>query len=182
MPPRTPSPVGAHVPSGSGLARAALPYARRINAQAVQIFAGNPRGWALSAGDPEQDTGFREACVEARIPVFLHAPYLINLGSPTPATAERSVTSLRHAFLRAAEVGASGVVLHAGSAVDGAHRVVAMRQVRDLLLPLLDELEKDAPAGLRLLIEPTAGGGEALASTVDDPGGYFAAPDRPPPP
>ena len=61
MPPRKPSPVGAHVPSGSGLARAALPYARRINAQAVQIFAGNPRGWALSAGDPEQDTGFREA-------------------------------------------------------------------------------------------------------------------------
>ena len=55
MPPRKPSPVGAHVPSGSGLARAALPYARRVNAQAVQIFAGNPRGWALSAGDPEQD-------------------------------------------------------------------------------------------------------------------------------
>jgi deoxyribonuclease-4 len=175
MPPRKPSPVGAHVPAGSGLARAALPYARRVNAQAIQIFAGNPRGWALSAGDPEQDTGFREGCAAARIPVFLHAPYLINLGSPTPATAERSVTSLQHAFTRAAEVGASGVVLHAGSAVDGAHRVVAMRQVRETLLPLLDAVEKDAPDGLRLLIEPTAGGGEALAATVDDLGPYFAA-------
>ena len=52
-----------------------------------------------------------------------------------------------------------------------------MRQVRETLLPLLDDLEKDAPAGLRLLIEPTAGGGEALAATVDDLGAYFAALD-----
>jgi deoxyribonuclease-4 len=177
MPPRKPSPVGAHVPTGSGLARAALPYARRINAQAVQIFAGNPRGWALSAGDPDQDAGFRDACRAERIPVFVHAPYLINLGSPTPATAERSVVALRHALRRAAEVGASGVVLHSGSAVDGAHRAVAMRQVREALLPLLDGLEADGPPGLRLLIEPTAGGGEALAATVDDLGSYVAALD-----
>jgi deoxyribonuclease-4 len=143
----------------------------------VQIFAGNPRGWALSAGDPDQDAGFRDACRAERIPVFVHAPYLINLGSPTPATAERSVVALRHALRRAAEVGASGVVLHSGSAVDGAHRAVAMRQVREALLPLLDGLEADGPPGLRLLIEPTAGGGEALAATVDDLGSYVAALD-----
>src|SRR4051794_35398007 len=138
MPPRKPSPVGAHVPTGSGLARSAFPYAQRISAQALQIFAGNPRGWALSPGDPEQDEGFRAACREAKMPVFVHAPYLINLGSPTPATSERSVTSLRHALRRAHEVGAVGVVVHAGSAVDGAHRALAMRQVREGLLPVLD--------------------------------------------
>src|ERR1700709_1406842 len=137
MPPRKPSPVGAHVPTANGLVRSALPYARRINAQAVQIFAGNPRGWALSPGDPEQDSGFRDACVAAKMPVFLHGPALINLGSPTPATAERSITSLRHAFRRAADVGAAGVVLHSGSAVDGSHRAVAMRQVREGVLPPL---------------------------------------------
>src|SRR4051812_9061639 len=177
MPPRKPSPVGAHVPTGSGLVRAALPYARRINAQAVQLFAGNPRGWALSPGDPEQDSSFRDACAAAKMPVFLHAPYLINLGSPTPATAERSVTSLRHALCRAADLGAIGVVFHSGSAVDGAHRAVAMRQVREALLPLLDELDAEGPGDLRLLIEPTAGGGEALAATVDELGEYVAALD-----
>ncbi|HSP39296.1 MAG TPA: deoxyribonuclease IV [Frankiaceae bacterium] len=180
MPPRKPSPVGAHVPTGSGLVRSALPYARRINAQAIQIFVGNPRGWALSPGDPEQDSGFRDACTVAKIPVFLHAPYLINLGSPTPATLEHSISSLRHAFSRAADVGAAGVVLHAGSAVDGTHRAVATRQLRDALLPLLDDLEAEGPTGLRLLIEPTAGGSEALASTVDDLGQYFAALDAHP--
>lgn len=180
MPPRKPSPVGAHVPTGSGLVRSALPYARRIQAQAVQIFAGNPRGWALSPGDPEQDSGFRDACAEAKMPVFVHAPYLINLGSPTPATAERSVLSLRHALRRAAEVGAVGVVLHSGSAVDGAHRAVAMRQLREALLPLLDELDADGPPGLRLLVEPTAGGGETLAATVDQLGEYFQALDSHP--
>src|SRR3954451_21034460 len=180
MPPRKPSPVGAHVPVGSGLVRSALPYARRINAQAVQIFVGNPRGWALSPGDPEQDATFREACSEARMPVFLHAPYLINLGSPTPATADRSVSSLAHALRRASELGAVGVVMHAGSAVDGAHRALAMRQVREALLPLLDDLQTAGPAAPKLLIEPTAGGGEALAATVDDLGGYFVALDAHP--
>ncbi len=169
--------MGAHVPTGSGLVRSALPYAQRIAAQAIQIFAGNPRGWALSPGDPEQDDGFRTACSEAKIPVFLHAPYLINLGSPTAATAERSVASLRHALRRASDVGAVGVVVHAGSAVDGAHRALAMRQVREGLMPLLDELESVGASAPRLLIEPTAGGGEALAATVDDLGDYFDALD-----
>src|SRR4051794_18422120 len=176
MPPRKPSPVGAHVPTGSGLGRAALPYARRINAQAVQLFAGNPRGWALSPGDPEQDSSFRDACTAAKMPVFLHAPYLINLGSPTPATAERSVASLQHALRRGVDLGATGVVVHAGSAVDGAHRAMAMRQLRELLLPLLDGLD-DHDGVPRLLIEPTAGGGEALAATVPELGEYFEALD-----
>src|SRR3954447_13456570 len=158
MPPRKPSPVGAHVPTGSGLVRSALPYAQRISAQALQIFAGNPRGWALSPGDPEQDEGVRVAGSEAKMPVFLHAPYLINLGSPTPVTSERSVASLRHALKRATDLGAVGVVVHAGSAVDGAHRTLAMRQVREGLMPLLDELESAGPHAPRLLVEPTAGG------------------------
>jgi deoxyribonuclease-4 len=177
MPPRKPSPVGAHVPTGSGLVRGALAYAKRINAQTVQIFAGNPRGWSLTAGDPSQDAEFRTACAAERIPVFLHAPYLINLGSPTAATVERSVASLEHAFARAAALGAVGVVLHSGSAVDPSHRDVAMKQVRELLLPLLDALEATGPDDLRLLVEPTAGGGEALAATIDDLSAYFAALD-----
>ncbi len=174
MPPRKPSPVGAHVPTGAGLVRGALGYAKRVNAQAVQIFAGNPRGWSLSAGDPAQDAEFRAACAAEKMPVFLHAPYLINLGSPTATTVERSAESLEHAFGRAADLGAVGVVMHSGSAVDGSHRDAAMRQVRELLLPLLDALEAKGPADLRLLVEPTAGGGEALAATVDDLSAYFA--------
>lgn len=178
MPARKPNPVGAHVPSAGGLARTALPYARRIGAQAVQIFLSNPRGWAAATGDVAQDESFAEACAAERIPVFVHAPYLINLGSPQPVTRERSRVALRQALERGAAVGAAGVVLHAGSAVDPSARDSALVQVREALLPLLIALD-NAPAHLRLLIEPTPGGG-ALAATVEDLGPYFAALDHHP--
>ena len=173
MPPRKPSPVGSHVPVGGGLLKG-LAYAREIGAGAVQVFVSNPRGWAPSAGDPEQDAGFREQCGRAGLPVYVHAPYLVNFGSPTEATQRKSVDAVRHSLARAAAIGARAVVVHAGSAVAGTHRDEAMRQVRELLLPVLDELGDGAP---RLLVEPTAGGGQALAATVQDLGPWFAQVD-----
>ena len=176
MPARKPSPVGAHVPAAGGLARTALPYAKRIGAQALQIFLGNPRGWAASTGDPAQDETFAAACAAERWPVFVHAPYLINLGSPVPATFERSIAALRHGLERSAAVGAAGLVLHAGSAVDPGSRETALKQVREALLPLLDELDA-SPGVTRLLIEPTPGGADsgALAARIEDLAPYFAA-------
>jgi deoxyribonuclease-4 len=164
------------VPSAGGLARTALPYAKRVGAQAMQIFLGNPRGWAAAHGDPAQDESFAAACEAARLPVFVHAPYLINLGSPTPATLERSVKALRHALARSSAVGAAGLVLHAGSAVEATSRDAAMAQVRESLLPLLIELDATT-SPTRVLIEPTPGGtgGAALAGRIEDLGPYFAA-------
>lgn len=170
MPPRKPSPVGSHVPVAGGLAKA-LAYAREIGAQAVQVFVSNPRGWAPSVGDPAQDEAFRGRCADERIPTFVHAPYLVNFGSPTEVTLRRSVEAVRHALARARALGASGVVVHAGSAVAGAHRDQALTQLRASLLPLLDGLDDTGP---RLLVEPTAGGGQALAATVQDLGPWFA--------
>jgi len=170
VPPRKPSPVGAHVPVAGGMLKA-LAYADEIGAQALQVFVSNPRGWALSAGDPARDEEFRSACTA---PVYVHTPYLVNFGSPTEATLRKSVLSVQHSLERGAALGARGVVVHAGSAVAGAHRDVAMRQLREHLLPLLDAIAEDGP---ELLVEPTAGGGQALAATVQDLGPYFAALD-----
>ncbi len=163
------------MPSAGGLARTALPYAQRVGAQAVQIFLGNPRGWAASTGDPAQEETFAAACAAARIPVFVHAPYLINLGSPTPATLERSISALRDGLERSAAVGAAGLVLHAGSAVEAGSRDTALKQVRESLLPLLAELDEQ-PAATRLLIEPTPGGAGAvaLAARIEDLEAYFS--------
>lgn len=170
MPPRKPSPVGSHVPVAGGLLKG-LAYAQEIGAAALQVFVSNPRGWARSAGDPGRDEEFRGSCAH---PVFVHAPYLVNFGSPTEATLRRSVDAVEHALGRAAAIGARGVVVHGGSAVAGVHRDEAMRQLREHLLPVLDGLD---PAGPRLLVEPTAGGGQALAATVQDLAPYFAALD-----
>ena len=172
MPPRKPSPVGVHVPVAGGLASGGLAYARDIGAEAVQVFLSNPRGWSRSDGDPKQDDEFRVACARDRIPAFVHAPYLVNLASPTQTTLENSVLSLRHALARGCAIGARGVVVHAGSAVTPSAKPNALAQVREHLLPLLDEIPSDGPD---LLIEPTAGAGQSLAATVEELAIYVAA-------
>ncbi|GGN46126.1 putative endonuclease 4 [Streptomyces kronopolitis] len=175
---RARNPVGGHVPVAGGLAKTGLPYAREMGDEVVQVFVANPRGWATTPGDPRQDEAFRAACAEERLPVYVHAPYLINFGSHTEATVERSVTSLRHSLRRAREIGALGVVVHTGSATGGRPREVAMAQVRERMRPLLDELtEPDDPW---LLLEPTAGQGASLCALAEDLGPYFDALDRHP--
>jgi deoxyribonuclease IV len=165
--------LGAHVPTAGGLAKAALPYIDAIGADVAQVFVSNPRGWALSAGNPEQDAAF----VERGVPAYVHASLLVNLGSPTAATVQRSLGALAHSLERGAAIGAAGVVFHAGSAVS-LGLDAALTQVRKALLPLLD---RAAAAGWpRLLVEPSAGGGRSLAARVEDLGPYLDAVDRHP--
>ncbi|MFC5723171.1 deoxyribonuclease IV [Streptomyces gamaensis] len=167
------NPVGGHIPVAGGLARTGLPYARAMGAETVQVFVANPRGWATGPGDPRQDEEFRAACEAEDLPVWVHAPYLINFGSHTPETVERSVVSLRHSLRRGREIGARGVVVHTGSATGGRPREAALAQVHERLLPLLAELvHEDDPD---LLLEPTAGQGSSLCSLIGDLGPYFAA-------
>lgn len=172
MPPRKPSPIGAHVFVAGGLTAVGLPYARRIGAEAIQVFVSNPRGWALSAGDAATDELFRAECAELKMPAYVHAPYLVNFASPTETTRARSVASVGHALARGRRIGARGVVVHAGSSVDAGQRDAGLATMRELVLPLLDGLGADDPM---LLIEPTAGGGQPLAATVEDLEAVFAA-------
>ncbi|MGC1211450.1 MAG: deoxyribonuclease IV [Micromonospora sp.] len=171
-------PVGSHTPTSGGLAKAALPYVEAACSEVVQVYVSNSRGWALPPGDPAQDVLFRDGCGERNVPVYIHASLLVNLGSPTPATVERSAETLAHALRRGAAIGARGVVFHAGSAVDAGHAEAAMRQVRETLLPLLDAAA--ATGGPMLLVEPSAGGGRSLASRVEQLGPYLDAVDRHP--
>jgi deoxyribonuclease-4 len=176
--PSTRNPVGGHVPVAGGLASTGLAYARELGAEAVQVFAANPRGWATPAGNPVQDELFLAECAAEGIPAYVHAPYLINFGSGTEATAELSVASLRHSLRRGREIGALGVVVHTGSATGGRTRGTALAQVRELMLPLLDELTHDDDPFL--LLESTAGQGFSLCSRTWDFGPYFEALDSHP--
>lgn len=177
------NPIGTHVLVGKGLVAGALASAEALGCETIQIFVGNPRGWALSPGDPATDALFRAECERRSMRVFMHAPYLVNLGSPTPSTYESSVAVVAHNLLRAAQLGVEGVVVHTGSFVDpgpdpeqSAQRyAAALRQVREGLLPMLETLEgPDAPW---LLLEPTAGQGRSLCAGVEDLQPYLAALD-----
>jgi deoxyribonuclease IV len=178
------NPIGTHVLVGKGLVDGAVANADLVGCETFQIFVGNPRGWALSAGRPAEDARFRDLMGERGTRVFIHSPYLVNLGSPTTATYERSVASVAHNLRRAAEIGAEGVVVHTGSYVDpgdgdsAARYERAMKQVREGLLPLLDAVADDAAPWL--LLEPTAGQGRSLCAGVEDLAPYLDALDHHP--
>ena len=155
-----------------GLAAAGLRYADEIGAEVLQVFVSNPRGWAVPASDAAADEAFGTTCRDRKLPVFVHAPYLVNFASPTEATREKSAAAVSHSLLRGRRICASGVVVHAGSAVDAAHRDGALKLMREQLLPILDGLDADDPG---LLVEPTAGGGQPVAATVADLGPVFEA-------
>ncbi|WP_203700922.1 deoxyribonuclease IV [Asanoa iriomotensis] len=163
--------MGSHTPTAGGIARTALPYLDAAGSQVAQVYVSNSRGWALPPGDPAQDELFRAGCAERAAAVYVHASLLVNLGSPTAETVERSAATLAHALRRGTAIGARAVVFHAGSAVDPTHHDAALKQVREELLPLLDQ---DGP---ELLVEPSAGGGRCLASRVEHLADYFAAVD-----
>ncbi|WP_121252530.1 deoxyribonuclease IV [Nocardioides ferulae] len=181
------NPIGTHVLVGKGLVAGALASAEELGCETFQVFVGNPRGWALSPGRPAEDEAFGAATRERGMRVFIHAPYLVNLGSPTPTTYERSVASVAHNLVRAAQIGAEGVVVHTGSFVDPgtdeaesrARYAAAMRQVRDGLLPALEALG-DGPEAPWLLLEPTAGQGRSLCAGVEDLAPYLDALDHHP--
>ncbi|WP_307855927.1 deoxyribonuclease IV [Nocardioides faecalis] len=186
-PPDVSRPVGTHVQVGKNLVDGALRTAVDLGCEAIQVFCGNPRGWALSEGDPGVDRRFRDRAGELGMRVFIHTPYLVNPGSPTPATYERSLALIAHNLRRAVEIGAEGVVVHTGSYVEPAgddpdaaqerHRD-ALRRLREGLLPILDDVATDdAPW---LLLEPTAGQGRSLCAKVEDLAAYLGALDMHP--
>lgn len=173
--------IGSHATVTGGLATGALAYAAEVGAEVIQVFVSNPRGWAAGPGDRGEDARLRES----GIPVFIHATYLINLGSGDPVVAERSAGAVAHALRRGSEIGARGVVVHTGSAAGwapaagpgGGPRDRALRQVAALLLPLLGRLGDDDPD---LLLEPMAARGQMLCARASELAGYLDALERHP--
>ena len=159
--------IGSHATVTGGLATGALSYAAAAQAEVVQVFVSNPRGWAAGPGSAAEDALLREAA----IPVFIHATYMINLGSGNPDVAAKSADAVAHALRRGGEIGARGVVVHTGSGV-GWDRDRALAQLAELALPLLDKLADDDPD---LLFEPMAGQGQMLCARAGDLAEYLAA-------
>jgi deoxyribonuclease-4 len=164
--------IGSHATVTGGVATGGLAYAAEVGAEVIQVFVSNPRGWAASPGDAGQDARLRES----EIPVFVHATYMINLGSGNPEVAAKSADAVAHALRRGAEIGARGVVVHTGSAAgwaaEGDGRERALRQIGEIALPLLDKLGDDDPD---LLFEPMAGQGQMLCARAGDLATYLSA-------
>mgnify|MGYP003342480132 FL=1 len=171
MPKKLPR-IGAHTPTSGGMAKRSLGYAETIKAEVIQVFASNPRGWAMPEPNPAADEEFRTKAAAMDITTYVHAPFLINLGSPTEGTYKNSLNSTEYSLRRGKDIGALGVVIHTGSAVDAAHVDNAWKQIHEGMMPILEALDDDAPS---LLLEPTAGQGQSLVKKLDDLENYLKA-------
>jgi deoxyribonuclease-4 len=141
------SSVGAHVGPEQPLATAT-----EVGADSVQIFLSDPQGWQKP--DPRDDAPELRA---SKVPLYVHAPYLINVCSPKNNVRYGSRKILQQTCEAAADVDAAAVIVHAGHAEDGVAEGVS-RWVRSL-----EMLKSDVP----VLIENTAGGDNAVARRFD---------------
>ena len=109
-------------------------------------------------------------------PPYIHASLLVNLGSPTEATVERSAQTLAHALRagrrdRRARAWCSTPVARSTRRTPSA----ALRQVREVLLPLLDAAA--AAAGRGCWSSPARAAAGSLAARVEDLADYLDAVD-----
>ncbi|MFO7675363.1 MAG: deoxyribonuclease IV [bacterium] len=162
--------VGLHVSIAGGLERACL-RAAEVGCETIQLFTRSPRGWSARPLDESGAGRFRRLTRALDItPVFVHAPYLVNLATTDRSLAARSRAVLVDELERAASLGASGVVVHPGR-VRGREGGVARvaRRVASVL--------RRAKGAVSLLLENTAGAAgeigarfEELAEIIDRAG------------
>lgn len=164
--------IGAHTPTSGGMAKRSLGYAETIKAEVIQVFTSNPRGWAMPEPNPAADEDFKAKAAAMDVTTYVHAPFLINLGSPTEGTYKNSLASTAYSLKRGKDIGALGVVIHTGSAVDEGHVANAWKQIHEGMMPILNALPDDGPS---LLLEPTAGQGQSLVKKLDDLENYLKA-------
>lgn len=133
-------------------------------AEVIQVFSSSPRTWRPTALDPAGARILIRAMRASDVrPLFVHAPYLVNLASPTPATRRHSRTAVEAGLEAAALLGAAGLVVHAGTAAGGSRTVALRRQARAILAALGEGLR-----GPRYLLELTSGAPGHLASRFEE--------------
>jgi deoxyribonuclease-4 len=142
--------VGSHLRSDSDPIAAALAE----GADCFQMFLGDPQSWKKP---PPRDDA--EALRASPVPVYVHAPYPINVASANNKIRIPSRKILQQTCDAAADIGARAVIVHGGhvTADDSAEEgFVRWKKA-------MDQLETD----VLVLLENTAGGDHAMARHFD---------------
>lgn len=166
--------IGAHVSTAGGLSNA-ISRGQEIGCEAIQIFGSSPQAWAFKTVPGDQIELFKQGLKDLGIgPVFLHAIYLINLGTASKETMQKGIDSLIDYMDLAAKVGAGGVIVHPGSHGGQGFEAV-LPQVADALKIVLDA----SPEGPVLALENMAGMGKHIGAKFDELADILAAVNSP---
>ncbi len=166
--------IGAHVSTSGGISKA-VARGQKIGCEAIQIFGSSPQTWAFKPVPGEQIELFKQGLADAGIgPVFIHAIYLINLGTPDKEKLKKGIDSLANYMKLAADLGATGVIFHPGSHGGRGYEAVLPQTVEAIKIVL-----DTAPEGPVLAVENMAGMGQHIGAKFDELGGILDAVDSP---
>jgi deoxyribonuclease-4 len=163
--------IGAHLRTRREVG-AVIETARSYGAEAAQLFISSPRAWAGPRISEEEGEDFRRRWSESGLgPLFVHAPYLVNIASPNREFVAKSLELLSRTIEGCDAIGADGFVVHAGSGGPG-ERAEALERAAATLREVLPLAER-----VRLVVELTAGTAGAVASTFPEAAELFALVD-----
>ena len=166
--------IGAHVSTAGGISKA-VGRGVEIGCETIQIFGSSPQGWAFKPTSGDEVEAFRQSVAEAGMgPVFLHAIYLINLGTPKEDILEKGVQSLINYMGLASDIGATGVIVHPGSHGGAGYEAVFPQTVSSIQRVL-----EHSPEGPYLMLENMAGMGQHIGAKFEDLGQILKAVDSP---
>jgi deoxyribonuclease IV len=158
--------IGIHTSIAGSYLRA-LESARKLGANALQIFSASPRMWQVAKiGIPVTDAkAFRARRAELALgPLVIHANYLINLAATQPMLRTRSIQAFHEELVRGVALGADYIVVHPG------HRGEAsVESAIAFIVDAVKQAAKRVPLGhMRILIENTAGMGGSVGSRLEE--------------
>src|SRR5882724_2446203 len=158
--------VGIHT-SISGSYLNALESAKKLGANALQIFSASPRMWqTANVRIPASDVAaFRARREELGLgPLVIHANYLINLAGMQPMQRTRSIQAFHDDLVRGIALGADFLVVHPGARGEAKIEVA----VATIIESVKQAVRRIQLGKLRILIENTAGMGTAVGSRLEE--------------
>jgi len=166
--------IGAHVSASGGISKA-VSRGVEIGCETIQIFGSSPQSWAFKPVPESEIDAFRQSASESGLgPVFLHAIYLINMGTADQASLAKGIDSLVNYMTLAAGIGAGGIIFHPGSHKGAGYEAV-FEQAVESIKRVLDR----SPEGPYLCIENMAGMGQHIGAKLRELGDIIKAVDDP---
>jgi len=154
--------LGVHVSIQGGLVKS-LERARAVGCNTMQIFSRSPRSWSGLKSEKKEVEEFKKQRKKLEIiPLVVHIPYLANLASPDDKSYEKSLKSFVEDVKTADEIGAEYFVTHLGSH-KGEGEEFGIKRFYDAMNIAI----KETTPKLQILLETTAGSGDALGYSFE---------------
>jgi deoxyribonuclease-4 len=155
--------IGVHVSIAGGVYHA-FDDMRELSINAFQIFLKSSNRWQDKPYKKEDIDKFKEECrANPEVKIFAHSAYLINPAADDATNRHKSLDALVDEMNRAEKLGIAWLVLHPGS-----HKGTGTDSGISRAVDLIDKAFEKCHSTTGILLETTAGQGNAIGCTFDD--------------